>query len=65
MFDAFDGIEKIIAILFSLSIMFALTFFIYVLSTKTPYDNIIKSCESIGYFYINENMSVKCEVIKR
>jgi hypothetical protein len=25
----------------------------------------IKSCESIGYFYINENMSVKCEVIKR
>jgi len=65
MLYGFDNFEKIIAVLFSLLCMFGFVFFIYVLSTKTPYDTMINSCESIGYFYINENVSIECKVLRK
>jgi purine-cytosine permease-like protein len=65
MFNAFDGIENIIAMLLGFCLILAFCFFVYALSTKTPYDTMISSCESIGYFYINENIHIKCKVIRK
>lgn len=65
MFNAFEGIDNLMVLLFGLLCTFVLLFFIYVISNITPYNTIIKSCESIGYFYINENVSIECKVIKK
>jgi hypothetical protein len=65
MYNALEGIENIMVGLLGFCIILAFCFFIYALSTKTPYDTMIKSCESIGYFYVNENVILKCEVVRK
>jgi hypothetical protein len=65
MFNAFEGIENIMAGLLGFCLILAFSFFVYALSTKTPYDNMISSCESIGFFYINENIYIECKVIRK
>ena len=65
MFNAIEGIENIIVVLLGSCLFLAFCFFVYALSTKTPYDTMISSCESIGYFYINENIFIECKVIQK
>ena len=65
MFNAIEGIENIIVVLLGSCLFLGFCFFVYALSTKTPYDNMINSCKSIGYFYINENMFIECKVIQK
>jgi hypothetical protein len=65
LFNAFENIENIMAGLLGFCLILAFCFFVYALSTKTPYDTMISSCESIGFFYINENIYIECKVIRK
>lgn len=65
MFSAYENIEKYIASLLGFCLILGFSFFVYVISTKTPYDAMISSCESIGFFYINENIHIECKVIRK
>lgn len=54
-------LEKVLVILF---ICFCLEWLFFLVTHEPSYDKIIKVCEKTGMFYIDEKVTIKCEILK-
>ena len=60
-----DNLKELIENSFGFIFLSFCLVFVYFLVTSEPnYDKLIKSCEKIGRFNINENTTIKCELLK-
>jgi hypothetical protein len=60
--------EVLLDVLLVLFVCFCLTgigwLITWLITYEPSYYKLIKVCEKIGMFYINENTTIKCEVLK-
>lgn len=65
MFDGIDDVFRWFMVCIYIIAFSALSYFGIAIRDTIVIGQIKDSCRSIGYYYINENESIKCEVINR
>ena len=54
-------LEKVLIVLF---ISFMFMSLIWLIIHEPSYDRLIKVCEKTGMFYVDEKVTIKCEILK-